>query len=43
LSNLTSSQVANLLIATGNALYQAGCEVDVNIGVSQANRVLAGQ
>ena len=43
LTGLGSSQVANLLIATGNALYQAGCEVNVNAGVSQANRALAGQ
>jgi 3-dehydro-L-gulonate-6-phosphate decarboxylase len=40
LSNRSSHQVVGLLKATGNALRQLGCQVDVNAGVKVANLVL---
>jgi hypothetical protein len=33
--------VTELMVATGNALRQLGCAVDVNAGVGAANRILA--
>jgi 3-hexulose-6-phosphate synthase len=41
LDRLTPERVAELMVATGNALRQLGCAVDVNAGVGTANRILA--
>lgn len=41
LDRLTPERVTELMVATGNALRQLGCAVDVNAGVGAANRVLA--
>ncbi len=41
LDGLSASQVIDLLTATGNALRQLGCAVDVSAGVGVANRVLS--
>lgn len=41
LSGLSRSRVLDLLSATGNALRQLNCHVDVNAGVSAANQLLS--
>jgi hypothetical protein len=40
LSDLSSHQVTDLLMATGNALRQLGFPADVNAGVGVANRIM---
>ena len=40
LGNLTANSVVDLLNATGNALRQMGCQLDVNAGVGVADRIL---
>lgn len=40
LGNLTANSVIDLLSATGNALRQMGCQLDVNTGVGVADRIL---
>ena len=41
LDRLAPDRVTELMAATGNALRQLGCAVDVNAGVSTTNRILA--
>jgi hypothetical protein len=41
LTSLSSDQVMDLLVATGNALRQLGFSADVNAGVGVANRIVA--
>jgi hypothetical protein len=38
--DLSAKRVIDLLVATGNALRQLGCQVDVNAGVGVANVIL---
>lgn len=40
LGNLTANSVIELLSATGNALRQMGCQLDVNAGIGVADRIL---
>ena len=40
LSDLSRNRVIDLLSATGNALKQLGCQVDINAGIKSANIVL---
>jgi 3-dehydro-L-gulonate-6-phosphate decarboxylase len=40
LADLSPGRVVDLLNATGNALRQLGCQVDVSAGVGVANRIL---
>jgi len=40
LGSLTANSVIELLSATGNALRQMGCQLDVNAGVGVADRIL---
>jgi 3-dehydro-L-gulonate-6-phosphate decarboxylase len=40
LPGVTPSRVLDLLTATGNALRQLGCQVDINAGVGVANSIL---
>ena len=40
LGNLTANSVVDLLNATGNALRQMGCQLDVNAGVGVADRIM---
>jgi 3-dehydro-L-gulonate-6-phosphate decarboxylase len=41
LDRITPERITDLLMATGNALRQLSCPVDVNTGVGAANRILA--
>ena len=41
LDGLSAGRVSDLLMATGNALRQLGCAVDVSAGVGVANRILS--
>jgi hypothetical protein len=40
LPNFSPNRVIDLLVATGNALRQLGCQVNVNAGVGTANQIL---